>query len=58
MLSLDFDGEFLYEEEIGGKRLDLEKRDGKVILPLSKKRYFSATDKDSLIKAFEEGKLL
>ncbi len=54
-LMLPFDSDsFSYEEELGGKKVDAEKCEEGIIIPLSKRMYFSSEiSKEKIIKAFE-----
>lgn len=46
--------DFVYEDEIGGERISVEKNENTAVLPISKRRYFSSPlPKDRIIALFE-----
>ena len=55
-LSLTLCGDaFCYEEQLGGKAVETPKTKDGIILPVSGRRYFSASvPKEQLIRAFEK----
>ncbi len=57
-LTLEFDGDVTYKDELAGNNVSFERSGATITLPLSGKHYFStALNKDALIKAFENGRL-
>lgn len=46
--------DFVYEDEIGGERIDVKIEENKIILPLSKRRYYSsALSRSKVVKLFQ-----
>ncbi len=44
----------IYEEELGGKHIDLDQTSGQVILPIAGKRYLSGVTKEEFLVIFKE----